>query len=61
MSNTDLTGRLGWARTSDGYTFFLQPDGSYTDGDLYFASADDLKANADVAAWGAPLFHGVPR
>jgi hypothetical protein len=58
MSNIDLTGRLGWARTADGYTFYRQADGSYSDGDLYFASADDLRANADVTAWCAPLFSG---
>lgn len=29
-------------RTSDGYIFDLQPDGSWTDGDMSFQSLDDL-------------------
>lgn len=47
---------IGWAVTADGFTFYEQPDGSYTDGDLYFANADDLTRNTEVVKFCAPLF-----
>jgi len=34
---------LGAAKTEDGYVFYLQPDGSYTDGDMRFSSAANLQ------------------
>lgn len=59
MSDLDLSGRMGWARTDDGYTLFRQDDGSYTDGDLYFASGDDLIKNNPGVIFCASLIHGM--
>ena len=39
----------GWAKTSDGFIFFRQPDGTYTDGDLVYDSDEELaEADPDV-------------
>ena len=59
MSDLDFTGRRGWVRTTDGYTFYRQEDGSYTDGDLYFASGDDVIRNHPDAVFCASLIHGM--
>lgn len=58
-----FTRQLGWAVTDDGYTFWQQPDGSYTDGDLYFASSADLLRNypAHLVRFCAPLFRTAQR
>lgn len=53
---------IGWAKTGQGYTFYEQPDGSYTDGDLYFANSNDLLLNHrhTLVTFCAPLFKVRP-
>lgn len=38
---------LGHAVSSDGYTFWLQPCGAYSNGDMYFPDAPALIAGCD--------------
>ena len=35
-------------QTEDGYVFYLQEDGSLTDGDMTFSSLEELKKHVDV-------------
>lgn len=58
MNEVTFRKDIGWARTEDGFTFYEQPDGSYTDGDLYFANSNDLLLNmpGTVVSFCAPLF-----
>jgi hypothetical protein len=52
---------IGEARTTDGFVFYEQPDGSYTDGDLYFANSNDLLSNnpGTIISFRAPIFRTV--
>lgn len=44
-----MTTNLRKATTEDGYTFYEQPDGTWTDGDMTWQSLDELLA-ADLGA-----------
>jgi hypothetical protein len=46
MTGPTLVTDLGSARTEDGFVFYRQPDGSYTDGDLYFTDEQNLELHA---------------
>ena len=60
MSHDKVITTIGWAKTEDGYTFYEQPDGSYTDGDLYFANYRDVLDNNPGVSFCAPIFKGLP-
>lgn len=44
----------GWAKTSDGYVFYRQDDGTYTDGDMWFNSDEELIAYDDGVVFEEP-------
>ena len=43
---------LGTAVTPDGYTFYLQPDATWSDGDMTFTSRSALVANTGATFIG---------